>query len=162
MRDTRPLVRALTGYMALLTLLVTFAPLDLLSFPLTVSYVRAENDTDGRDMPEIPPLEGTAAARIAYGEQLEWWGELGVRAVADQENVDPVVEDRTPGYFVVGAQAGVVAKSWQITIGVENLLDRSYHEHLAREAMFAAADLRAGDEIPAPGRTFFVMARGEL
>ncbi|MGD8396981.1 MAG: hypothetical protein PVF43_16045 [Candidatus Eiseniibacteriota bacterium] len=46
-------------------------------------------------------------------------------------------------------------------IGVENLLDRRYHEHLTHEALLPVGDLAAGDEIPAPGRAIWVDVRVE-
>ena len=40
---------------------------------------------------------------------------------------------------------------WQLTVTVENLFDRTYHEHLTREAYLPVGDLAAGDEVPEPG-----------
>ena len=45
-----------------------------------------------------------------------------------------------------------VARLVRVEIGIDNLLDADYHEHLDREAPGAVGDLVAGGEIPAPGR----------
>jgi outer membrane receptor protein involved in Fe transport len=47
----------------------------------------------------------------------------------------------------------------ELRVGVENLLDKEYHDHLTREAIMPVGDLGAGDEIPQPGRSIVVGVR---
>jgi iron complex outermembrane receptor protein len=142
-----------------------FKPFDFLSFPAAISWVRGTNETDGRDLPEIPPLEASVAARFEMPvEPVRLGAELGARFAARQEYVDPEYgEDETPGFAVLHARASIMAwDTVEVLVGVENLLDADYHEHLTREAIMAVGTLQPGDEVNAPGRSVFVMVRGEI
>ncbi len=138
-----------------------FKPIDHWSFPVSLSYVRGEDTSHNEDLPEIPPFEARMAIRADYGQQIPWWVEFGGRFVARQDEVsDNFPEDETPGFAVFSLFGGVEPlKGLRIFLGVENLFDKEYHEHLTREALFQTGDLAIGDEIPSPGRSFHVMAR---
>lgn len=130
-------------------------------FPLTLSYVRGKNTGDERDLPEIPPLEGTAAAIYESGGSTPWWAEFGGRFVDNQDKIDETFpEDETPGYGVFHLRFGVtVAETLKLQAGIENLFDKEYHEHLTRETFISVGDLMTGDEVGAPGRSVYVSAR---
>ncbi len=130
------------------------------SMPLSIAYVRGQNTTDDRDLPEIPPLTGRAALRGATGASKATWAELGLRWAARQDCVDETFpEDETPSFTVFHLRGGYeVCRGFRLEAGVENLFDEDYNEHLTREAVLASDDLAAGDEIPAPGRSFYVKA----
>ncbi len=132
------------------------------SFPLSIAWVHATDRKSGFPLPEIPPLEGRAAARAEYGQRFPWWTELGGRFVDSQTRVDVTFpEDETPGFAVWHLRGGVQLTGWlQLQAGIENLFDKEYHEHLTREAAMPVGDLMAGDEIPAPGRGFYVSLTG--
>ncbi len=132
------------------------------SFPWSVAWVQATDRESGRPLPEIPPLEGRAAARADYGKRFPWWAELGGRFVDRQTRVDVTFpENETPGFAVWHLRGGVQLTGWlQLHAGIENLFDKEYHEHLTREAAMPVGGLMAGDEIPAPGRGFYVSLRG--
>jgi iron complex outermembrane receptor protein len=132
------------------------------SFPWSVAWVHAADRESGRPLPEIPPLEGRAAARADYGKRFPWWAELGGRFVDRQTRVDETFpENETPGFAVWHLRGGVRLVGWlQLRAGIENLFDKEYHEHLTREAAMPLGGLDAGDEIPAPGRGFYVSLRG--
>ncbi len=55
-----------------------------------------------------------------------------------------------------------VANALRVRVGVENLLDTEFHEHLTREAIMAVDDLAAGDEIAAPGRSLQLALVAEI
>lgn len=135
-----------------------------LSFPLSLSYVRGKNSSDNRDLPEIPPLEATAAVRFDYGKQLPWWLEFGGRFADRQDNIDETFpEDETAGFAVFHLRGGcTIAESWKLEVGIENLLDTEYNEHLTRESFFSEGDLKAGDEIAAPGISLYASLRWEF
>ena len=137
------------------------APFEHWSFPLSLAWVRAEDRDSGQPLPEIPPLEGRAAARADYGERHPWWCELGGRFVDAQTRIDETFpENETPGFAVWHLRGGVEIADWlQLRAGIENLFDKEYHEHLTREAALPVGDLMAGDEIPAPGRGFYLSLR---
>ena len=123
-----------------------------------LAHVRGQNRSDDRPLPEIPPLDVRA--------HLRWqpdniFAEAGARLVAHQQRIDAeFAEDGTPGFALVHARVGLtLGNRIRLAVGVDNLFDSDYHEHLTREAMMAVGDLLAGDEIPAPGRSFFLSCR---
>ena len=133
-----------------------------LTLPFSVAYVRGRNETDNRDLPEIPPLDLRLAVRL-FGTTGEhrWWSEFGARYADSQNHVDPLFpEDATPDFSVFHLRAGVkLAERVELTLGVENLFDNDYHEHLTREAMLGTGDLAKGSEIPEPGRYLHASVR---
>ena len=138
-------------------------PVNHLSIPLSAMWVEGRNKSDGGYLPEIPPLEARAALVVYGGDSaVSWWSEFGGRFVAEQDHVDNTFpEDETTGFAVFHLKAGVkLDSSWEIEAGVENLLDKEYNEHLTREASFNYGNgLNLGDEIPEPGRNFYLAVR---
>lgn len=128
------------------------------SVPAALAYVQGRNTTDDRDLPEIPPLSGRAALRYDRAGSTPWWTEAGLRFAARQDQVDEKFpENETPSFVVYHLGLGVALTTFlRLETGVENLLDEDYNEHLTREAAVAADELAAGDEIPAPGRSFYI------
>jgi len=135
------------------------------SVPMSIAYVRGRNTSDGRNLPEIPPLEGRAALRFdSATDRFPWWMRFGGRFVARQDEIDRFFgEDSTPGFVVLHLRGGIALWSGlTLQVGIENLLDREYHEHLTRETALPVGDLAAGDEIPAPGRHVYATIRWEF
>lgn len=132
-----------------------------LTLPASVSYVAARNTTDHRDLPEIPPFSGRAALKFVPDSDRAWWCETGLRFAARQSRVDETFpEDETGSFQVFHIKGGVeLLDDFALEAGVENLFDEDYNEHLTREALMPAGDLAAGDEVPAPGRYFYLTAR---
>ncbi len=139
-------------------------PGEQISVPATLAYVAGRNTTDGRDLPEIPPLSGSLGLRVDSVRADAWWVETGVRFSARQTRVDEAFpEDETASFQVVHLKGGLeLLDGLHLEVGVENLFDEDYNEHLTREAVMPVGDLGAGDEIPAPGRFVYATARIEL
>lgn len=141
-----------------------YRPVPSLFLPVTLYYVRGRNTTDDGNLPEIPPLSGTADIRwLAHGPS-DTWLRCGAFFAADQDKIDPTFpEDRTGGYTAwrVGVESrpldGLTVHLW-----VDNLFDKLYSDHLTREAMLPVGGLKPGQEIPAPGRSFNLSARMEF
>ncbi len=145
-------------------LAVEYHPADRFYFPVTVSYVRGENDTDSKDLPEIPALSSTVECRYLAHTGSRTWLKAGGLLAADQEKIDPAFpEDRTPGYAVwhLGIETHPL-RGLEVLMTLDNLFDRLYHDHLMREAMTPTGGLMPGDEIPAIGRNFTITARVEF
>lgn len=134
------------------------------TLPLALAYVRAENDDAGRPLPEIPPFEARVAARYRFEGRLPGWVELGSRIVDDQTRIDETFgEDATESFELWHLRARVaIAERYELEIGVENLLDEDYNEHLTREALLPVGDLAVGDEVPQPGRHFVASLRARF
>ena len=139
-------------------------PLRWLLLPISLSYVRGWNASDGRDLPQIPPFEGTAAARVEQGKTYRWWAEIGTRFAAAQRHIDDNFgELETDGFALLNLRAGVaVRERMRLEIVAENLLDSEYREHLTLPALLPSGDLEAGQGIPAPGRRILVSLQGQL
>lgn len=147
----------------------TFKPLDRLSVPMTFAWVRGQNDSDHRHLPEIPAMEGTVAIRWDEGKKIPWFVEFGTRLVAGQDDIDRAFpEDATAGYqlfhFTGGADFHAGKHVIRLEAGIDNLFDQDYNDHLSREALNPdpSSDLREGDEIPGIGRTFWIKVRWEF
>jgi iron complex outermembrane receptor protein len=139
-----------------------FRPLKPLSLPVSLAYVRGVNTTDDTDLPRIPPLEGRVACRVDFTGKVPWWAQFGCRLAARQTKIDAdFPESETPGYAVFHLRGGFkVFHRLRIDVGVENLFDQEYTEHLTPWAPVGAGDLKRGDAIPEPGR--FVHASFKL
>ena len=133
-----------------------------ISVPFSVAYVRGRNTTDDRDLPEIPPLDLRVAFRLdGTVKERACWSEFGMRYAAEQTRVDETFpEDETSDFSVFHLRAGVkLAAHIDLNLGVENLFDNDYHEHLTREALLPIGDLARGAEIPEPCRYLYASLR---
>lgn len=124
--------------------------------PFAAHAVHAHNTTDDTPLPETPPVDGRIGLQWtgSRGRLAPWSAQLDLRAAAAQERVDTAFgEDETPGFVVLDLNLDLSPSADTVLrVGVSNLLDHAYHEHLTREVVLATADLAAGQEILAPGR----------
>ena len=100
----------------------------------TLAYAWGENRSDGRALPQIPPLEAKLSA--AYDDGVWSAGALW-RLVAQKRyalNSGNVVgQDFGPsaGFGVFSLNAGyAISKQVKLSLGVDNLFDKAYAEHL--------------------------------
>jgi iron complex outermembrane receptor protein len=121
-----------------------------------VSYVRGGQSEKtsagmaGGNIAEMPPLKSRASLR--YGNRL-FFTELEGRAVARQNLVDrSLLEQPTAGYALLGIRGGIHRKRWNLAVGVDNLLNRLYFDHLS----FLRDPFRTGIRIPDPGRSVYI------
>jgi iron complex outermembrane receptor protein len=127
------------------------------SIPFGAAYVRGYNTSDSRDLPLIPPLNGYAGIRWEWNRSLRPWAEAMLRAATRQDQIDPQFpETETSGYQVLGLRGGIqLPAGFSLQVGVENLFDQDYTEHLNRTVPLPVGDLSAGEKIPMPGRYFY-------
>jgi len=129
----------------------------------SLAYTHGQNDTDGRALAQIPPLE----ARLRLGYEAEAWSAgLLVRGVARQDRYalnqgNIVGQDlgATAGFAIVSLHAGwKPAKGWLVTGGVDNLFNRAYAEHISRSTSaipgYAVQSVRVNE----PGRLVWLKA----
>ncbi|MFZ5465696.1 MAG: TonB-dependent copper receptor [Pseudomonadota bacterium] len=119
-----------------------------------LAYVNAQNDNDGRNIAQIPPLNG----RIGLDYSASNWHAGGrVRFTAQQHEIDTAsgldtVE--TPEYAVLDIYGGYqFTRSTSLKLGIDNLFDRLYAEHVNRA--YAGVFGNPSDRIYEPGRTFW-------
>ena len=101
----------------------------------TLAYAWGENRTQGRPLPQMPPLETRIS--LAYDDTRWSFGSV-LRGVAGQDRVAPeqgnvVGRDlsSSPGFAVFAINGGYrFTDTVQLTAGIDNLFDRTYSEHL--------------------------------
>jgi iron complex outermembrane receptor protein len=122
----------------------------------SLAYVRGDNDTDSRPLAQLPPLE----ARLGFAYQQRAWsaGAL-LRAVAAQDrfalNQGTIVGQdlgRTPGFGALALHASWRVSTWaRLSGGVDNLLDRTYAEHISRAGAMVTGFVQT-TRVNEPGR----------
>jgi iron complex outermembrane receptor protein len=122
-----------------------------------LAYVRAKNDTDDRDIAQTPPLEGMVSLDYSSGH---WDAGARVRAAAKQTKVDTTsstgVEgegldvQKTPGWGVLDLYGRYeLNESLSIDLGVDNVFDKNYAQHLNRANAFDPTQVQVNE----PGRS---------
>ncbi len=123
----------------------------------TLSYVRAENTETGDNLYRIAPLNGRIYADLKQGA---WNHRAEVRAAAAQDEVAAYNGEReTSAWAVLDLHTRWKHGPWQVSAGVENLLDAEYHDHLAGINRVAGGDVAVGAQIPAAGRFAYLEAK---
>ena len=130
---------------------------------MTLASVRGANDTDGRTLPQLPPLEGRLG--LHYDNSV-WSAGLLVRSIAEQNRVD-IGRGNIVGQDFGPTDAAMILSfngGWRplenvlVTGGVDNLLDEDYAEHISR----AGVSIPGFDQVARvnePGRTFWLKAQ---
>ncbi|WP_462401428.1 TonB-dependent copper receptor [Pseudomonas sp. Marseille-QA0332] len=127
----------------------------------TLAYAWGKNSSDGRALPQMPPLEtrlGLTYSQDAWSAGALWRLVAAQHRVAEnQGNVVGKDYQDSAGFGVFSLNGAYkVNKQLKLSAGVDNLFDKTYAEHLnlAGNAGFGypANDPRPVDE---PGRTFW-------
>lgn len=120
----------------------------------SLAWVHADNETRDVPLAQTPPLE----ARLGLEYKTGPWNFGGVlRMVSRQNRVDVgygniVGQDygETPGFATLAVNMGYQpSRNWLLTVGVDNVLDKVYAEHLARDNSFEAG---SNTRVNEPGR----------
>jgi iron complex outermembrane receptor protein len=127
----------------------------------TLAYAWGENRSENRPLPQIPPLEGRFSASY---EQARWSVGALFRAVGRQSRVaqdegNVVARDLGPsaGFATLSLNGAYrINDSLRASVGVDNLFDRAYAEHLnlagSADFGFPADPVRINE----PGRSFWL------
>jgi iron complex outermembrane receptor protein len=123
-----------------------------------VSYVRGSQDGDPArgiapgPLAEMPPLRGRVSARYDDGR---FFGSVEGAFAADQDRVDASLNEvPSPGWGVMNLSAGVRRGRLRVAVGVANVFDRLYTDHLS----YQRDPFRSGVRVPEPGRSLFANA----
>jgi iron complex outermembrane recepter protein len=125
----------------------------------SLAYAWGKNRTDGEPLPQMPPLDGRLS--LTY-EQSRWsasglWRVVAAqsRIAAGKGQVSGKDFDDSAGFGVVSINAAyAVSEAIKLSTGVDNLLDRTYSEHL-NLAGNAGIGLPSNERINEPGRTYW-------
>ncbi len=123
------------------------------------AYVHADNTDDNRPLPQIPPLNGALqVTRYAdhwdAGARLRW-ADRQSRADDDPATGSGLDARKTPGYGVLDVFARLSdPRLGKFGIGVDNLLDKTWADHLnrANQDPFNPNPVQVNE----PGRTLWV------
>ena len=127
---------AVNDTMATLTGFEVYSEVDLtcqLTGFATAQYVEGKNRARNEPLPSIPPLESRSGIRLHQASENPMWAvEFSARIVNDQDRVAAsLVEVVTPGFTTFDLRAySQMTENLLVTVGVENLFDRFYQEHL--------------------------------
>lgn len=127
----------------------------------TLAYAWGENRSENRPLPQIPPLEGRFSSSY---EQSRWSVGALLRAVSRQSRVaqdegNVVARDLGPsaGFATLSLNGAYrINDGLRASVGVDNLFDRAYAEHLnlagSADFGFPADPVRINE----PGRSFWL------
>jgi iron complex outermembrane receptor protein len=126
-----------------------------LSISGDLSYVRGtmtprpEDGITSTDLAEMPPLRARLRARLDTGRVF---AEIEGVASASQTHLDRMLgEAATPSYAIANLTAGLRRGRLSATVGVANLFDAYYVEHLS----YQRDPYRSGVRVAEPGRNVF-------
>lgn len=126
----------------------------------TLAYAWGENRSDGEPLPQMPPLEARLGLSYAHND---WSAGALWRVVAEQNRVDEgagnvVGQDigKSAGFGVFSLNGAYrLSEQLKLSVGVDNLFDKAYAEHLnlaGNSAFGYPADSIAINE---PGRSLW-------
>ena len=126
----------------------------------TLAYNWGRNTSDGRPLPQVPPLEAKLGLDYAQGP---WSAGALWRLVAAQRRVakgegNVVGQDLGPsaGFGVFSLHAGYrINKQVKLALGVDNLFDKTYAEHV-NAANASLAGYINTTRVNEPGRTLWL------
>lgn len=122
-----------------------------LQHQFSIAYTYAQNLELDEPLPEIAPLDMRYSLIGNYlNNKLR--PEVTYRLVLEQSRVSPEYgETTTPGFNLLDVKVAYkINQMFNVTAGIQNLLDENYYEHLSRFVK--------GTDIPiyAPGRNIFI------
>jgi iron complex outermembrane receptor protein len=124
---------------------------DELSLSGHTSYVRGKNTSNGDNLYRIAPLNGLVD--LAW-ESKQWEFHCELEWAADQNSTSAFNgESPTAGYALVHLRAAHEFKNGpRVEVGIENLLDEKYSDHLGGVNRVGGSDVGIGQRIPGAGR----------
>ena len=127
----------------------------------TLNYVRGENDTLNDDLYRIAPLNG----RIALTYDRDRWSVTAESVLAaEQDKISRTIvldeprssNESTPGYGIVNLYGQWnSANGFQVRVGVENIFDKDFTNHLAGFNRVMPSDVPLGVRLPGSGINVF-------
>ena len=119
------------------------------------SYVRGERRDIDDNLYRVAPPNLTLAATY---EQTDWSVSFEARGVATQETVSVTnSEQETPGYAVFNLYGDwMISEGVHVHLGVENLFDHTYRDHLSGYNRNSGSDVAVGTRVPGAGRSAFI------
>lgn len=132
----------------------------------TLRYVRGKRRDIDDDLYRIAPPSARAALNYRTGD---WRLRLESVLMANQSHISATHNDagtadpRTDGYALLNL-SGIyrLDTNSRITVGVNNLFDRGYRDHMAGFNRVIGSDVAPGKRLPGAGRNLFIGLTHEL
>ncbi|MDE9457083.1 TonB-dependent copper receptor [Xenorhabdus bovienii] len=125
----------------------------------SLAYSWAKNTSDHRPLPQTPPLEARFGLTWEHGD----WTSSGLLRVVSSQNRVSINEgnvvgkdfDRSTGFAILSANTAYkVTKNVQVSVGIDNIFDRTYSEHL-NLAGSNSFGYSGNTPVNEPGRTYW-------
>jgi iron complex outermembrane receptor protein len=119
-----------------------------------ISYVRGKRDDISDNLYRIAPLNGSAT--LSY-TRANWWVGLEGVAYARQDDVSKTNDEtESAGYGLANLRGGIeLMRNLAINVGVENIFDKQYQNHLSGINRVADSDVPVGERVPGAGRNYY-------
>jgi iron complex outermembrane receptor protein len=136
---------------------------ELLRWSADASWTRGDDLDSGLPLPQIPPLSGRVAGRVGddqlHGLLTMRWAARATRVDDDDATGADLDAGETPAWLVLDvAAAWNVAPGIALSAGIDNLLDRTYAEHLNKPSAFDTTVQRVNE----PGRSLWLAAQARF
>jgi iron complex outermembrane receptor protein len=117
------------------------------------NYVRGKRADMRDNLYRIAPLNGTLSINYLANN---WQASVSLKAVSSQNKVSSTNQEQsTAGYSLVNIIANWDLNSSQLTVGIDNLFDRDYRDHLAGYNRVISNDIALFSRLPQQGRTIY-------
>jgi|GEM_PF-3217286 len=115
------------------------------------AFTRARNTRNDKNLPEVPPLKGVVSMDVQPVKIIS--GTISAAWAAKQDKVAEN-EKTTDGYIILNVSAHTIPLKWnrsniRLAAGVDNLLDKTYYNHLTS---YRSGAIRFAE----PGRNVYV------
>lgn len=128
----------------------------------TLAYVRGTNDTSGKPLAQIPPLEGTLGLKYT-NEKMEaglLWRGVQKQNRYDLDNGNEIGYDLKPsgGFGILSANVSYrPTKQIAVSAGIDNIFNKNYAEFISRTGVaIASLGIPISSRVNEPGRTVWV------
>ncbi|MFB0962320.1 MAG: TonB-dependent receptor, partial [Pseudomonas sp.] len=127
---------------------------------MSLAYAYGKNSSDGRAMPQIPPLEARFGLSYEQGDfsSAALWRVVAAQNRTHENHGNVIGKDFGPssGFGVFSLNSAYrLSKNWKVSAGVDNLFDKKYSEHLN---LAGSSDFGFDDDptrVNEPGRTWW-------
>lgn len=128
-----------------------------LTFRTSASYVRGRNLENDDNLYRIAPLHGNVGLEYRLGG---WHSRVEVEWAAQQDETSAYNDEpETPGYALLHFETGYrFNRHFLALVGVENIFDEHYADHLGGINRVTGSDVAVGERIPGAGRFVYVSA----
>lgn len=120
-----------------------------------LSYVRGRRSDVNDDLYRIAPI--SSFMELSYVHDRLFLSAESVAAAKQNKVAEFNDEKRSAGWGIVNLRGGFeLSRSLNITLGVENIFDKAYQDHLGGFNRVRESDIPVGERIYSEGRNFYV------